>query len=195
MNKTKTALFDLDGTLFSTDDVNYAAYNKASIEFGCGELDYNFFVTECASHSYTTFVPRIIKNGRNDDSYKDKNLIEAMHDYKKKSYSEFIHLSKVNTHLFDIIDALKPTHNIAIVSSASKSNCLEILEHYKKIELFDIIITNEDVTKHKPDPECFLYAMEKLGTTPENTMIFEDSPIGIEAAIKSKATVFTIAKF
>lgn len=193
--KKNTALFDLDGTLFSTDEVNYGAYNKAIIEYGFGELDYNFFVTECASHSYRSFIPRIIQNSKNDGSHENIELIEAIHNLKKKSYSEFIPLSRVNTHLFNMIDLLKPTHNLAIVSNASKSNCIEILDYYNKTQLFDLIVTNEDVTKHKPDPECFNYAMQKLGATPESTMIFEDSPVGIEAAIKSKATVFTIANF
>ncbi|MCK5114608.1 MAG: HAD-IA family hydrolase, partial [Phycisphaerae bacterium] len=49
-------------------------------------------------------------------------------------------------------------------------------------ESFDAVITGSDVTKHKPDPECFLMAAEAIGVSPENTLVVEDANNGCLAA-------------
>lgn len=185
--KKLTAIFDLDGTLFDTNAVNHGAYNKAVTKFGYKEVDYDFFVKECASHSFKVLLPKI--------STDDMEEVVLIHDYKKQVYKDFLHLSKVNTHLFNIIEGLKNEYNIAIVTTASKSNCYEILDFHNKTQLFDLIITNEEVKKTKPDPEGFLLAMEKFNATAENTIIFEDSKVGIEAAKLTNATVIVVDSF
>ena len=69
------------------------------------------------------------------------------------------------------------------------------MEYFKKKELFDLILTGDDIKKSKPDPEGFLTAMKYFEIEPKDTLIFEDSPVGIEAANKSGATVFVVNKF
>jgi len=61
------------------------------------------------------------------------------------------------------------------------------------LDYFDIILSNEDVKEAKPSPQIYLLAMEKLGVTPDETIIVEDSPHGIEAATASGAQVITVA--
>ena len=48
--------------------------------------------------------------------------------------------------------------------------------------MFDLILAQEDVPRKKPAPDGFLLAMEHFGISPENSLIFEDSPEGIAAA-------------
>ena len=69
----------------------------------------------------------------------------------------------------------------------------EVVELIK--ELFEFIISAEDVKNKKPDPEGFIKAMDYFNIIPENTIIFEDSNVGIEAAIKSGANVLKVKKF
>ena len=56
-------------------------------------------------------------------------------------------------------------------------------------ERFDFILTSEDFSKSKPDPECFIKGMEKMGVKPENTIVFEDSIHGLGAGRASGAYV------
>ena len=74
-----------------------------------------------------------------------------------------------------------------MVTTASKKNVEEILKTFGRFELFDKIFTQEDFKKMKPDPECYLKAMEYFGIKPENTIIFEDSESGLKAAELSGA--------
>lgn len=56
----------------------------------------------------------------------------------------------------------------------------------------DGILSGADVARSKPAPDCFLEAMRREGCTPRETLIFEDSPIGIEAARRSGASYFVV---
>ena len=49
----------------------------------------------------------------------------------------------------------------------------------------DLMVSNEDVTRGKPDPEMYLKAMEVLGVKPHEALILEDNDHGIEAALAS----------
>lgn len=61
--------------------------------------------------------------------------------------------------------------------------------HPELLEVVDRILTSNDFSKSKPDPECFLKGMEVLGGTPEETIIFEDSLHGIAAGRAAGAKV------
>ena len=60
-----------------------------------------------------------------------------------------------------------------------------MLESTGQFEFFDLIITNEMVENNKPHPDCYNLAVDKLNIDPENCMIVEDSPKGLEAAHSS----------
>lgn len=182
----KLAIFDLDGTLFNTNDVNYWAYCTALKEKGFN-LDYNYYSEYCNGRHYKVFLPNIIKN--------DEATIEYVHNRKKELYPKFLDKAIPNNHLFNVINNLKDDYYLAVVTTASKKNALEILDHFHKKEIFDLIITQEDITKPKPDPDGFIKAMKYFNINPEDAMIFEDSDVGVEAAILSKASVFKIVKF
>ena len=72
-------------------------------------------------------------------------------------------------------------HDLACVTTGSKQNATEVLEHFGVREWFGLIVTGEDVEKQKPDPEGYCRAMEHFRVTPADTMIFEDSGIGLTA--------------
>lgn len=48
---------------------------------------------------------------------------------------------------------------------------------------FDAIVTSEDVEYGKPAPDIFLEAAKRIGGTPEACLVFEDAPLGVQAAI------------
>ena len=90
---------------------------------------------------------------------------------------------------------MKNFYHIALVTTASERNTEEILKFFYKRDLFELIISAEDVKNKKPNPEGFIKAMDHFNINPEDTIIFEDSNVGIEAAIRSGANVLKIEKF
>lgn len=182
--KNKLAIFDLDGTLFDTLNVNFLSYNQALVEKGFS-LDYNYFLKECQGKYYKDFLPQIM--GSNDEE-----LLTDIHQRKQNLYLTNINNARKNTHLFSIINVIKFEYNLSVVTTASRKNCIQLLGYFGQEEIFDLIITREDVTKSKPDPEGFLQAMRYFNVEAENTMIFEDSEEGIQAAKCTGAGIFKI---
>ena len=86
-------------------------------------------------------------------------------------------------------------YHLAVVTTASRKNTMELLRYYDYEKLFEFIITQEDIDRPKPDPQGFLIAMEKLGMDSKHTIIFEDSEVGLQAAETTGATVFAVKKF
>lgn len=183
--KDKLAVFDLDGTLYDTRKVNFYSYQKALEKYNV-VLDYDFFSKNCNGRHYTEFLPDIMGS---------EEHINEVHRDKKMLYSHYLYEAIENTHLFDIIEGLQEQYYIALVTTASRKNCEDILRAYNRHSMFDLILSQEDVVHKKPNPEGFIKAMEYFRIEKCNTIIFEDSDVGVEAAEKSGANVFVVKGF
>lgn len=178
--KNKLAIFDLDGTLFDTKDVNYNAYQNAirMAEIDV-KIDYDDFCKLYNGKNYREFLPKIIPNISEEQ-------LKKIHNFKKNIYQEHLDKAKKNDLLFSMIEEIKEKFYISIVTNASKKNVKDILEKFSVKNLFDLLITQEDVKNPKPSAEGFLKVMNYFNISKENTIIFEDSEIGIQAANKAE---------
>jgi HAD superfamily hydrolase (TIGR01509 family) len=80
-----------------------------------------------------------------------------------------------------LIELLKDNALLGLVSHSPRVNVDAAISYLEWDSVFQVRIGNEDVQKHKPDPEGFLLAADKLGVKPERCLVFEDSPAGIRA--------------
>ena len=179
--KDKLAIFDLDGTLFDTKNVNYNAYKRSIEAYGIqADIDYEYYCNFCNGNNYKVFLPQIVPGITSE-------LMLAIHEKKKQLYGNYLGQARINEHLFQMIDLISPVYLIALVTTASKKNTEDILTAFSVQNKFDLIITQEDVIKIKPDPECFHLAMKMAHVDPNDTIIFEDSSTGLQAAAASGA--------
>ena len=125
----------------------------------------------------------------------DDEILTAMHTAKKITYRNHLDKAVLNKGLVDILRLMKSEYKTAVVTTASRENCYDILNQFNLTELFDLILTHDDITKSKPNPEGFLKAMHYFGVKPENTIIFEDSDVGLEAAERSGAYYYRTYRF
>lgn len=187
----KLMIFDLDGTLYDTGEVNYFAYQKALNKVGYS-VEKEYYIEHCNGYHYKRFLPDILYDLQGDEL---TGTMEKVHQYKKDYYKEFLYAVRENAFLFDMIAGMKQMYHMALVTTASRKNTEEILEFTKKSSYFEYLLCQEDVVMKKPDPEGFQKAMEHFGVSPEDTVIFEDSDVGIEAANASGARVMKIYSF
>ena len=185
MSKRGLVICDLDGTLYDTNGVNYAAYAEAMQESGYS-LDYEYYCQECNGRSYRNFFGPL---GIRHEDY------EVIHQRKKMLYASYLGRARENSSLFSILEALQTDFYLAIVTTASAQNCQEILRAFGRHDLFQLVLTAEDVTRVKPDPEGFLKAMAFFSMDADSTMIFEDSADGLAAAKAAGTTVFAASRF
>ena len=186
--KDYLAIFDLDGTLFDTSEVNYYAYKEALISLGI-ELNKEYFIEKCNGKHYTEFLPEIMQIKATT-----KNM-ELVHDIKKSVYAGNLDKARENKQLFNLIRLMRESYYLSIVTTGSQKNATDILNYFGYLELFDGIITQEDIQKVKPDPEGFFAAMDRYHIDIEHTIIFEDSDIGIRAARATGACVMVVNSF
>ena len=76
-------------------------------------------------------------------------------------------------------------YKIAVCSNSIRNTIITMMDYAELSPYIDLIMSNEDVVKPKPNPEIYLTTMEKLGVKPEECIICEDNENGIKAAESS----------
>lgn len=186
----KLVCFDFDGVLVRLKEVHYLALNKA-LEL----VDHKYVISE---EEHTSTYDGLSTNVKLEMLNKSKGLpqiyFDEVFENKQKFTVEF--MSKLLTkdyNLHNILHRLKKENYTIFVTSNAIRNTISLgLKLIDVNDLVDRIISNEDVILNKPHPQIYLYAMYLAGTTPDNTVIVEDSKHGREAAIRSGANVLGI---
>ena len=165
----KAVLIDLDGFLINSEEL-YLEANKIYFK------RFNFIFTESLHKQGTgrkfadwiKTVTSIDKSG--DELLKERNLVFfALAKQKLKllpGAKEFLELAHKN-------------FKTALVTSSKKDYLGLVFGITKISKYFDLIITGDQITKGKPDPESYLAAAKKLDVSSNECVVFEDAPNGI----------------
>jgi beta-phosphoglucomutase len=181
----RAVLFDMDGVLIDAKEWHFEALNEALSIFG--------FEISLNEHN-STF-----------DGLSTRRKLEILSEEKG-----------LPRNLHKVIESIKQNRTLRIAAQKCYPNVMHLilLERLKAMGLkvgmvtnsvyltanfmttyaglapyFDVVITNEDVSKQKPDPEGYLKAMKILSIAPHETLIIEDGDYGIKAALGSGAKV------
>jgi HAD superfamily hydrolase (TIGR01509 family) len=112
-------------------------------------------------------------------------LIQRVGDAKEALYRQFVRQRGIQPlpGAFEWVQRLHAQGwRQAVASAAPRANVETILEALHCSDYFEAIVSAEDVHRGKPDPEVFIVAANKLGVVPEQCIVVEDAPHGIEAA-------------
>ena len=180
----KAIITDFDGTLVDTFEANLRAYQKAFQEVGLNLTAERY--RECFGYRYDRFMTSM--------GITDENVAAQIQKLKKKYYPEYFEYLKPNIALINLIAGIKKMGGkTAIASTARKENLMNVITYLGIAHHFDLIFAGVDVKKGKPDPEIYLKSMAALGVTPDETVIFEDSQVGIDAAKASGASYMIVS--
>jgi beta-phosphoglucomutase-like phosphatase (HAD superfamily) len=168
-------LFDLDGTLADTGSLNVAAYTQALREAGIAVAD-GVLEREAPGRHWRQFLPPIIESAR---ARVDPARIA---DRKKSIYAGLVDRVRLNDALLALLTACRPFMRTALVTTASAANVSALLTAHALHPHFEVIVTGDDVQRHKPDPEAYLLAARRLAVDPARCLAFEDSDIGEQSA-------------
>jgi len=187
----KAFIFDLDGVIVDTAKYHFLAWQKIAAELGIEFTpEHN---EELKGVSRVRSLDIILALGKITASQNDKDkwLKQKNEDYL--SYLVNMDESEILPGVMQILRFLKEKKQPIALGSASK-NARPILEKTKTISYFDAIIDGNDVTHAKPDPEVFLQAAKALNIPNEDSIVFEDSVAGIQAANIAKMTSIGIGE-
>ena len=176
---TKAFIFDLDGVIVDTAKYHYLAWKKIASGLG---IEFTHEHNELLKGvSRVRSLDIILELGKVEASQEDKDkwLIQKNEDYL--SYLVDMDQNEILPGVLPVLQFLKEKNQPIALGSASK-NARPILEKTGILHYFDAIVDGNDVSNAKPDPEVFLQAAKKLGISNENSIVFEDSVAGIQAA-------------
>lgn len=178
-------IFDMDGVLADTGPIHFDSWVKMATEIGM-EFTRDMFEQTFGQQSNT--ITRKLVGPDVDNS-----LVEYWGNLKEQYYREMV--KEKLTPLPGAVRIIKELKiegfKLAIGSSGPPENVELLLTSLEIKDYFDIIITAAEVRKGKPEPDVFLIAAKSLNINPENCLVIEDAPVGIEAA--NRAGMISIA--
>jgi len=170
------AIWDVDGTLVDTAELHFAAWLRL-----CQELDRSFTRADFAA-TFGKRNPEILHYlfGPVFSERQVAELGDRKEDYYKAAARQGVELLPGARGLLTALG----THGIrqAIGSSAPRGNVDLILRLTRTAEFFQAIVSMEDTTRGKPDPQVFEIAAERLHTPAASCVVFEDAVAGVQAA-------------
>ncbi len=179
----KAIITDFDGTLVDTFEANLRAYQRAFD-------DVNMTLTaekyrQCFGYRFERFMAAM--------TVQDERTAKYIREAKKEYYPKYFNFLKLNHALLGLIEGFKALGGkTAVASTARRENLMNVVNYLGISDKFDLIYAGADVKEGKPSPEIYIKAMDALDVTPEETLIFEDSPVGLQAAEASGAAYMKV---
>lgn len=175
------ALFDLDGVVLDTERLYTRFYTALGKRYNLPDPDFALNIKGSTIEKIlATYFPTpeasadVLKSIREFEENMDYPVCEGV--------VEFID----SLHGHDI--------RVALVTSSSIDKMRKVAARVPELlERFDVMVTGNDVSRSKPDPEGYILAAHRLGADPADCYVFEDSLSGLAAGMASGATVIGLA--
>jgi HAD superfamily hydrolase (TIGR01509 family) len=169
-------LFDLDGTLIDTMPLHYRAYAEVFARRGLAfqEASFQAAIGGPAAEAIPRFLASLgVENVCSAD-------ILAIHQEKKDAFDSLLaQSSPARLPAAELLNRARGRKKIALVSSGNRRGVAAILASVGWENVFDIIVSGDDVSRGKPDPEGYRTAAAALNVRPSECLVIEDTDVGL----------------
>lgn len=181
-------LFDMDGTLVDSESVHFNCWNDILAEYGI-RYEEDEFCQRFSGKATVEAAKEVVSHY--NLAISPQALAQRKYDY----FSEF-----VTTHLPPLMPFAKETLlavkqkglKMALVTGSARDEALPILKGYGFYELFDCVVTKDDVVNPKPAGDPYLLALQTLAINPANAVAVEDTNTGVTAAFNAQLAVIAV---
>ena len=189
MTEIKAIIFDMDGVLIDAKDWHYEALNKALAWFGFSISRYDHLVTYDGLPTKKKLEMLTMERGL------PKGLHQFINELKQIYTMEMIFqkCKPVFYHEYALSRLKAEGYRLAVASNSIRQTVELMMEKSNLARYMDLMLSNQDVSKPKPDPEIYNTAIARLGLKPEECLIVEDNQNGIKAAQASGANVMIVS--
>ena len=185
----KAVLFDMDGVLYDSMPIHVQAYDETLSKWGLKAEPEDIYMMEGRTGHSTIDI--IIKNnwGRNA-TQEEKETIYAQ---KAKRFVELNTVAKLIPDVMEVLEKVKRLGLMRIIVTGSGQPTLfnNLDEHFPGFFERDLMVTAYDVQYGKPHPEPYFMGLKKANLKPDEAIVIENAPLGIESAVA--AGIYTIA--
>ena len=177
-NEFTGLIFDCDGTLTDSMPLHYVSWRDTLARYEI-RFDEDRFYAMGGVPSLKIVQQLAAEQGVEVDA-------KAVADEKENDFANS--LSKLEP-IESICDIARRNHGrraISVASGGTRELVTIQLKHIEMYSLFEVIVCSEDTQRHKPEPDVFLEAARLMEIIPTGCCVFEDSDLGIEAAIRAE---------
>lgn len=169
-------IFDCDGTLVDSMPLHFEAWREAFQQY---EAPFNFTWEVFQSRAGMGLEQTVRElNLQFASSLDPAGVVRAQGEASERLLAKVQAIEPVARFAREMA-----VHGPMSVASGGKRHHVRRSLQVTELEgLFRVVVTQEDVTRGKPDPEMFLLAAQRMGVRPEQCLVVEDSPLGLEAA-------------
>jgi HAD superfamily hydrolase (TIGR01509 family) len=167
-------IFDCDGTLTDSMPLHYVAWSRTLRRYGVAFPEERFYALGGMPSKQ---IVRLLagEHGVEVDAH------VAAHEKEGLFMNLIQHLAPI-TEVIDVARHFRGQLPMAVASGGYRHIIHHQLTQIGISDWFDTIVTAEDTVRHKPDPDVFLLAAQRMGVSPEACLVYEDSSLGIDAA-------------
>ena len=183
----KGLIFDLDGTLADTMPIHFIAWKNAAARYGI-DFTTELFAQLAGIPLYPTVEKLNQIFGKSIDP-------KEMGDLKEAEFEENMHQTPEIKIVTDLVRAHHGKIPMAVGTGGARRLALKTLEIIGLQDYFDVLVTSEDVSHFKPNPETFVKCAELMGVAPTDCEVFEDGILGIQAAQTAGMMVVDVTKY
>ena len=175
----EAVLFDLDGVIINSFESWYRAFNAMLKRYKREEISREDFKAKCWGPDLR----------HNLDAW---NLGEEAGLYCIGKQLELVELIELFPEAKEVLSRIKHKFKVGLVTNTPKKNVSKILEHFQLADLFDVVITGDDVHEGKPNAEMVIEACRRLNVKPENAILVGDTESDFQAGKSAGCTVIGI---
>lgn len=189
MSKIKAVIFDMDGVLIDAKEWHYESLNRALALFGYEISRYDHLITYDGLPTKKKLEMLSMERG----------LPERLHPYinmlKQKYTIERVYMDchPVFTHQYALSKLRSEGYHLVCASNSVRKTIQLMMELSELLQYLDFFLSNQDVTKAKPDPEIYITVIERLGLKADECVVCEDNKNGIIAAKRAGTHVLEIS--
>jgi beta-phosphoglucomutase len=181
-------IFDFNGTLSDDEGVLFEVFQELFRDHLDRGLTAAEYFGSLAGLSDREILERALGEQPSDGT------LEHLLAERRERYADRVRAkSPVRPAVRRLVEVLAESgRRLAIVTGAQRADVDLVLEGLPEARHFDVILTAEDVSRGKPEPDGFLLAARRLGTPPESTVVLEDSVAGVRAGRSAGMTVVAV---
>lgn len=184
----KAVIFDLDGVLFDGVDLHFKSFNKA-----LSHVDEKYVISSADEHKFNGVPTRMKLKKLTEERGLSVEYHQQVWEHKQQFFLESISSMGEDAHKIRLMSSLKESgYKIAVASNSIAATVEEVLARKGLNEYVDLYLSNDDVTRPKPDPEIYAACVKRLGLSPTECIVVEDSFVGKTAANASGCHVFPV---